>query len=136
MSMRWVKGRTRIKWLPSTTSQAMSANSLASISSGKIIPATSSTTKHPGINLKAVTSASAEYATSLPLPIEVPLERDCELEATTTATLAATQVGDDGDLTDASTVNMGASTHKVVTCTAFISSTLGRYKLNNQSILA
>jgi hypothetical protein len=54
--------------------------------------------------------------------VEVPVEKYAEFIADTTGA-AATNVGGQYDLTDANNVNLGATSHKIVTVTRFISAT-------------
>jgi len=131
MAMKWVKGRTKIAWYPAATSQAFAVNTLVNFNlSGEIIPADSTSGDHIGIILKAITSASPEYATETNVPVEVPVDKMCELEADATG-LTSESVGLTYDLTDAATVNGSASSIDAVTCVKYISATKGRFVLNS-----
>lgn len=130
--MRWVKGKTAIKWFPRTASVTFTAGDLVMFTSGLVATATTQSTKHLGIILKDVASTDSDFATAaVKVPVEVPLEPNCEFEATVTGTLVTTSLGVQYDLSDASTVNQGGTTYKVVTCKGFISSTKGRFSLNS-----
>lgn len=130
MAIKWVKGRTKIMWYPAATSQAFSKDSLVYFNgSGEIIPADATSGDHIGCILKAITSASAEYTTETNVPVEVPMDKQCEIEADATG-LTSESVGLTYDLTDAVTVNGSASAKNVVTCTKYISATKGRFVLN------
>lgn len=131
MSMKWVKGRTVINWYPAATSNAFAKNSLVYFdASGAVIPADSTSGDHVGIIMKAITSASPEYATATLVPVEVPMDKTCVLEADVTSGLTAAKVGTTMDLTDASTVSV-ATAKNVITCVKFISATKGRFVLNS-----
>ena len=129
------KGKVKTVWLPATASTAFSKSAIVSWSSGQLIPATSSTTalSHAGVIERAVLSTDTDYATSGHLvPVTVPLEKNVVWKADTTATLVATDVGLEVDLTDSLTINRGASSIKVAMVHGVISTTLGLYilKLN------
>jgi len=112
-------------WLPWTTGQVTAKDGLVAFSSGRLIPATSSSEGYaiPGTALKAITSASDEYTTAGNIPVRVPVEKAVEWEATVTATLVVGDVGLHCDLTDQSTVNRAASSLDIVQVTQFISTT-------------
>tara|TARA_R110000868_G_scaffold171824_1_gene407604 strand:- start:3477 stop:3893 length:417 start_codon:yes stop_codon:yes gene_type:complete len=126
------KGKTKTAWLPMTTSTAVTKNTIASWSSGLLIAATSSTTalSHAGVFVKTIASTDADYATARSVPVLVPLEKNVIWLADVTATLATTDVGGEFDLTDAATVNRGASTVDAVICTGFVSTTKGYFTVN------
>jgi hypothetical protein len=131
MSMKWVKGRTKIMWLTAATSQAFSINSLVYWNgSGALIPADSTSGDHVGFILKAITSASPEYTTASLVPVEVPADKQCVFEATA-ASLTAAKVGTTMDLTDAVTVNGAANSKNVVTLVKYLSATKGQFVLNS-----
>jgi hypothetical protein len=119
------KGRTKIMWLPWTTGQTTAKGGLVVFSSGRLIPATSSTACYStaGVAVKAITSASDEYTTADNIPVEVPIEAGVEWEAAVTATLVVGDVGLHCDLTDQSTVSRASSTYDIVQITKFISTT-------------
>jgi len=125
-------GRTKIMWLPWTTGQVTAKDGLVAFSSGRLIPATSSSEGHAiaGVAVKAITSASSEYTTAADIAVRVPIEKYVEWEATVTATLVVGDVGLHCDLTDQSTVNRGASSLDIVTITKFLSTTKCRCVLN------
>lgn len=126
------KGKTKTMYLPVTPSTAITKGSIVSWSSGKLIAATSSTTalSHAGVIKKTIATTDADYATDRLVPVEVPLEKNVIWLADVTATLAATDVGGEFDLTDALTVNRGASSVDAVICTGFLSTTKGYFTVN------
>jgi len=131
MAFKAVKGKWGLRWYGKTTSTAFAANSLVSWSSGLLIPSTNATDQIAGIIRKAVAATDSDYASATKMPVEVPLEQGCEVEAdVTTGTLVATSVGDYFDLTDASGVDQSASADDIVLCTGFISGTKGRFVVN------
>lgn len=131
MAMKWVKGRTVIREYPRTASTTFTKNSLAYWSSGGVLPADSTSGDHIGICLESVASTDSDFATAaVPIQIECPVDKQCELEADVTGTLVTTSVGVTYDLSTALVVNQGATSKNVVTCTKFITSTKGRFVLN------
>lgn len=127
MSFLLRTGRTKTMYLPVTTSTALTKNYLVTFSSGLLIAATSSTAAvdHVGVGLKTIASTDSDYATARTIPVQVPLDRYTEWEGDITATAVATDIGAEVDLTDAGTVNRGASSIKAVRMTKFISATKG-----------
>jgi hypothetical protein len=125
-------GRTKIMYWPWTTGQITAKGGLVVFSSGKLIPATSSTEsgQTAGVAIKAITATDTEYATQSNLGVEVPIEKYVEWEADVTATLAATSRGLHCDLTDQSTVNAGASSLDICWISKFISTTKAWVVLN------
>lgn len=118
-------GKMKEIWLPVTTSTIMSKNSLVTPSSGLLVAVTSGTAAVDimGVIEKAIVATDADYATARFVPIKVPTDRHATFEATVTATLVSTDVGLEVDLTDASTVNRGATSIKAVKIMKFISTT-------------
>jgi hypothetical protein len=120
------EGKTKVIDLPVTPSTALAAGSLVCFSSGKLIAMTSSTAASAlvGVLVKAITATDDDYADDRLVAVEVPVEKNVVYEFTT-ASLVATDVGTLADLTDASTVNRGASTYDVVRITGYKSATVG-----------
>jgi hypothetical protein len=115
-----------LRFFPKTASQAFSKDSLVAwpaSQTGYIIPATSSTTKHIGTILKAVTSADSDYASNTLVPVLVPTAGSSSVWVATTASAVATDVGATADLTDASTVNRGAESVGAFQITGYRSAT-------------
>lgn len=127
MSFKLRKGRTRIEWLPVTTSTALSADSLVIFTSGLLVAATSSSAASAivGVLIKAIASTDSDYATARVVPVRIPVEKNVIWEATS-ASAVATDIGLIADLTDASTVNRGASSNNIIRITEVPSATLVR----------
>lgn len=127
------KGKTKTVWLPMTASTVATKGDIMSWSSGQLIRATSSTTalSHAGVLKKTILATDADYATAGRLvPVEVPLEKNVIWLADFTATLAITDWGAEVDLTDAQTVNRGASSVDAAIVAGFVSTTKGYVTLN------
>lgn len=132
MTVKWVKGKTRIREYPRTASTTFTAFSLVNWVSGLVLPADATSGDHIGICLENVASTDSDFATAaVPIQVEVPADKQCVFEATVTGTLVTTSVGLTYDLTDALTVNQGATSKNVVTCVGFISATKGLFVLNS-----
>ena len=132
MAFRKYKGKTVTRWYPvAASTAAMTKGSIASLSSGLIIAATSSTTalSHVGVIKKTIATTDADYATARLVPIEVPVEKGVVWEADVTATLVVGDVGLEVDLTDALTINRGAASVKAAICVGFQSTTKGLFVL-------
>ena len=132
MSFVKVSGKTKLAYYPVTPSTAMADGDIVSLSSGYLIKAISSTSalSHVGVVRKTITSADADYAVARTVPVEVPLEKNVIWEAPVTSGLVAADVGLLVDLTDAGTINRGASTYDAAQVVKVISSTKGHFKLN------
>lgn len=131
------RGKTKLMWLPITTSTVIKKGSLVAFSSGKLIAATNTEKCHNIVGVftgPTVASTDANYASDRLVPIEVPVEKNVEWEADVTdGTLAATSVGLYFDLAtadDGSGVDQGASAENVAFCTKYISATKGYFILN------
>lgn len=116
-------------YLPVTASTAFSADSLVSFTSGYLVPATSSSASADivGVIRHTIASTDSDYATARLVEVQVPVERNTEWIMDVTSGLVAADVLKEVDLTDASTVNRGASLVKAVRATSVISSTSGTF---------
>ncbi len=111
-------GKPTIKYFPKKASTVFALNSLVQPQSGSpssIQPATSSSTEHVGIILRAVTAADADYTSNTLVPVMLLDNVDFEVDVAVTAT--SSDVLKQVDLSDASTVNPSGTTHQVVTIT-------------------
>lgn len=131
MSFTLYKGKTKTAWLPVTVSTAFTKGDIVSFSSGELIPATSSTTalSHIGVIKKTIAATDDDYAVARLVPVEVPVEKNVEWLAPTSSLVAA-DIGLLVDLTDAGTVNRGASSVDAAQVKSVISSTQGTFILN------
>jgi len=119
-------------WLPVTPSTAFPAGALVAFSSGKLIPATSTTPASSivGVIRHAITASDSDYAKDRLVEVEVPVEKYVVWEADVTSGLVAGDIGLYQDLTDSVTVNRAASTYDIVQCVKVISGTKGWFILN------
>ena len=125
-------GKTKIVYLPVTTSTAIAKGSIVSFSSGYLIAATSTTAAqtHAGVLAKDIAATDADYAVARSVPVIVPVEKNVIWEGPVTSGLVAADVGLLVDLTDCLTINRGASTYDAAEVVKVISTTKGLFKLN------
>lgn len=125
------EGETKRVHMPVTPSTALAANSLVTMSSGKLVAATSSTSPLliEGVLEKAIAATDADYASDRLVSVFVPTQKNCVWEGDVTSGLVATDVGTEVDLTDASTVNRAAGSVDAVKVRGVISSTKGLFNL-------
>lgn len=138
-SARPGRGKFKIMWLPKTASSAIESNTLVQFSSGYLVQATTSAgasdTPIAGIYVgPAITSASSNYASTDKIEVLVPAEPMAEFEIVVgTGSLAATDVGKSFDIDSDAEVTVSTTTNEAVTCTEYISATLGKFVLTNLS---
>lgn len=113
-----------------TASTAFTSGNLVAASAGYLIPATSSTVNNIGIGQRTVTSAATDYASNTLYPVLVPQNGLDSLMQGLTASAVATDAGSFVDLTDAGTVNRGATSTKVIWFAKYLSATQGIFALN------
>lgn len=132
MAFKRYRGKTKIIFVPVTVSTAFTEGDIVSYSSGYVIPATSTTAalSHVGVIRKTIAATDDDYATARKVPVEVPVEKNVEWLAPVTSGLVAADVGLLVDLTDAGTINRGASTYDVAQVREVITSTQGVFVLN------
>lgn len=125
-------GKTKTIYLPVTTSTTFTVGDIVAFSSGYLIKATSSTAAlaHIGVIKETITSASTVYTDGGNVAVEVPVEANVIWEAPVTSGLVAADVGLLVDLTDAGTINRGATTYDAAMVVKVISTTKGLFKLN------
>jgi len=126
------KGKTVTRWLPVTTSTTFTKGDICAWSSALLIKATSSTAAkdHVGVIKKTIAATDADYAVARLVPVEVPVERMVEWRGPVTSGLVAADISLWVDLTDAGTINRGATTYDAAQVKSVISSTEGIFILN------
>lgn len=127
MATKRYQGKTKVMFLPVTTSTVLAINTLVAWASGLIAAATSITVPGvtPGVLRKAIAAADADYATARLVPVEVPVEKFVVWKQDFTASLVAADLGAECDLTDSGNANRGAASIKIVQPVAVISTTQG-----------
>ena len=130
MAFKLFKGRTKLVYYDIAGSVAIAEGAIVALSSGTLIAATSSTTKHVGIIRKTIATTDVDYTSAKKnIPVEVPVEEGVEWMALTTGTTYV--VGDSCDLTDSVTVNRAANSHKVVTIKKVVDATHSTVIINS-----
>lgn len=119
------KGRSKLVWLPVTTSTVLTRDSLVTFSSGLLVATTAGTASLDimGVTPRAITAADSDYATARLIPVRMPTERFTLWEADVTATLVTTDVGTEVDLTNSTTVNRAAGSVDAVKVMKFLTTT-------------
>lgn len=127
MSTVKFQGKSKVMFLPVTTSTALTKKQFLAWSSGLLIAATSGTAAIAiaGVGVKTIASTDTDYATARLIPVEVPVEKFVVWKQDFTTTLVAGDLGAECDLTDAGNANRGASSVKFVIPIQVISATQG-----------
>jgi hypothetical protein len=126
------KGKSVIENWPIAASQVVVAGDLVYANgSGTVIPADSTSGDHLGIAMKTIASTDSDYAVAKSLPVlKAYADNIYEVDVDTGTALTAAMVGNQYDLTDANSLNVGATSKKVVTIVGFISATKALVKIN------
>lgn len=138
MAFKVYKGKTKTIWLPVKVSTAFAKDSIVAMGTsgdvGTIIPATSSTAalSHIGVIPRAIAATDSDYAVARKVPVIVPVEKNVEWLGDVTSGLVVADLGLLVDLTDASTINRGASTYDAALVKSVITTTKGTFILNLQ----
>lgn len=124
-------GRVKRVFMPVTASTVLAANSLVTMTSGKLVAVTASTAALliEGVLEGAIAAADADYASERTVSVLVPTEKNTIWEGDVTSGLVATDTGTEVDLTDASTVNRAAGSVDIVKVRGVISTTKGLFNL-------
>lgn len=125
MAFLLYSGKVKRIWFLRPASQVFTKGDLVYVNpdnSGTVIPADSTSGRHVGVIAKTVATTDTDYATSVLVPIDVPVERWVEWRVTAASAVVA-DVLDEIDLTDAGTANRGASSKDALLVTRFISAT-------------
>lgn len=132
MAFTLKKGRSVIENWPIAASQVVVAGDLVYMGgSGTVIPADSTSGDHIGIALKTIATTDSDYAVAKSLPVlKAYADNVYEVDVDTGTALTAAMVGNQYDLTDANSLNVGATSKKVVTIVGFISATKALVKIN------
>ena len=122
MAFRKVKGKTRVEWLPVTTSTAFTKNTLVEFTSNLVDPADDNDTTLAGVIEKTIASTDSDYASSRLVPVIVPVEKLVvwECDNVSGGSLA---VGGEYGISAAGTIDSTDTTNKVFLCTKVISAT-------------
>jgi hypothetical protein len=126
-----ISGPAKVEYYPKTPSTTIAAGALVTLSNGKLVPASSASSKHIGVALRgsAPGDAYGDYDQATMIPVLVP-SQDAIFEADA-VNLASNLVGKTMDLSDSVTVDGTADSHHAVTLVKYLSPTKGYFKINS-----
>lgn len=132
-----VSGTPNVQMLPSPASTAQTVNALATIASGALALAASTTSLIAGIFMEQRASTDADYATARPTAVDM-LDNKSVLQCdTVVGTLTSAMVGQFLKLSSTTGINADAATATdtpaaglVLLCVGFISATSGLFVVN------
>ena len=102
------RGTTKLKWFPKKASTVMEVgDALAFDGIGFVTRATSSSTTVIGFSKKNVATTDTDYASTTMIPVHVADDVD-EFEVDASTTVTSAMIGTQRDLTNSSTLNVGA----------------------------
>lgn len=117
------RGKTKTMYYPRPASQVFTKGALVYFNgSGQVIPADATSGMHVGVIKKTVATTDDDYASSVLVPVEVPIERWVEWRATAASAVVA-DIGLEIDLTDSVTADRANSAKDALLVTGFISAT-------------
>lgn len=127
---RHISGKVNIVHMAVTPSTVFTNGALVTLSSGKLIPATSTTPKRniAGVIAIEVLATDSDYALDRRVPVFVPAEPGVLWEHGTTG-LSTSNEGSFYDITSSTSVNLASSTYNVLKCVRVLSSTVGYFEL-------
>jgi hypothetical protein len=136
-TIKYLRGPFVVKWLKKKASTAINANTFASYSAaGLVTPATATSTEIIGINLRTVTSADDDFASSTKYPVLFPTEETVFLASGEAHGCTELQNGETVNITDSDTINGAAATIGVVKVEQFIDSTTLEFTLPKKTGVA
>ena len=102
------RGLSQFKWFPKAASTVFELGDAVAFNlTGGIVRATSSSTNVLGMIKMAVTASDTDYATTALVPVQVFVPED-EIEIDASTTVTAAMIGTYRDLSNSSTLNVGA----------------------------
>lgn len=135
MSFRVYKGKTKIEYLPVTTSLALTKDTLVEMTSGRVAAADAdeAAVDIRGVLVKTIASTDADYATARRVGVRVPVERHVVWEADASGfTAGGTDEGVEYGISDSGTVDQTETTADSFLVTEVLSATKvrGYLKIN------
>lgn len=126
-----VSGAYKVEWFPKAASTAMTVGSILKANgSGAVTSITSTDTSAIGVLLKPIASTDFDYASTTSVPLCLPTSETVFLADVGSGTATAANVGNRYDLVDATSVDLGNTSHKQVTVVGFIDSSHLLVKIN------
>lgn len=135
MSFRVYKGKTKIEYLPVTTSLALTKDTLVEMTSGRVAAADADevAAEIRGVLVKTIASTDSDYASARKVGVRVPVERHVIWEADATGfTAGGTDEGVEYGISDSGTVDQTETTADCFLVTEVLSATKvrGYLKIN------
>lgn len=135
MSFRVYKGKTKIEYLPVTTSLALTKDTLVEMTSGRVAAADADevAAEIRGVLVKTIASTDSDYASARKVGVRVPVERHVIWEADASGfTAGGTDEGVEYGISDSGTVDQTDTTNDVFLVTEVLSATKvrGYLKIN------
>lgn len=115
---------------PKKASTEFACNSAVAFSGGEVQPAVSTDTRLAGIIQQKISSTDSDYASETDVTVELIDPTAFYLCDVTTGTLTTESVGVQYDLDSSVGINVNSTSHKQVTCVAYISATQGLFVFN------
>lgn len=132
MTFLLFSGKSQCESFQIAASTAVAMGDALKFSSGYVIPATAGqTVPTAGVSLGVVTSSDSDYASAKLVPVQMLTPDSIFLADVGTGTATIANVGVGYDLAAAGTVDLSASTHKVVTVVGVISASKVLVKFNS-----
>lgn len=135
MSFRVFKGKTKIEYLPVTTSLALTKDTLVEMTSGRVAAADDNEEGADirGVLVKTIASTDSDYASARRVGVRVPVEKHVVWEADATGfTAGGTDEGVEYGISDSGTVDQTNTTNDAFLVTEVLSATKvrGYLKIN------
>lgn len=126
MAFKVYKGRTKVVYLPVTTSTALAKDTLVEITSGRIAGADADEAAADirGVLVKTIASTDSDYASARRVGVRVPLDRHVVWEADASGfTVGGTDEGVEYGISDSGTVDQTETTADSFLVTEVVSAT-------------
>lgn len=135
--IKYLRGPVTVKWFPKKASAAMSANTFAARSAAGLMTfATATSTEITGLLMRTITSADADYAANTPIPVLVPTEDTVFLASGEAHSCTEAMNGEFVDISDADTLNGGASALEVIKVEKYIDANTVEFSIVKKSGVA
>lgn len=136
--IKYLRGGYQIKYFPKKASAAMSAGTFGAYSAAGLMTfATATSSEIAGLIMRTITSADDDYATAnVLIPIMVPDEDAVFLSEGEAHNCTEAMNGEFVDITDANTINGGASSLEVIKVEKYIDANTVEFSIPKKSGIA
>ena len=137
-TFKYERGAYEVKWYPKKASAAMTAGTFGAFSAAGLMTfATATSTEIAGLLMRTITSSDSDYATAnVLIPVLVGGPDTVFRSFGEAHGVAETQNGEFVDITDADTINGGATALEVIKVEQYISSTEMLFSIVKKSGIA